>query len=229
MRYVQLDFTRGVAIVLMVIFHFSFDLNNFHFINTDIYHGVFWQYFRFLILTIFLLCVGISLSITHKKQINIKKVFKRFFILLLLASFVSIASFITFANTWIYFGVLHFIAISSILALIFLRLTWLNLFLGVTIIALFFLDIINMHWLYNILQSPLHLPKYTEDLVPLFPWFGIILIGLFIGKKELYLFPLKESYITQKIAYLGKHSLLIYMAHQPLLFGLTAGADYLLH
>ena len=215
--------------ILMVIFHFSFDLSTFHFINIDIYHGNFWHYFRFLILTLFLVCVGISIVISNSQSINIHKTLKRFFTLILLALFVSLASYFTFPKSWIYFGVLHFIAFASIFALLFLRFTWINLFLGLVMVILFVLDIIHMHWLYNFVQPSLHLPKYTEDLVSFFPWFGIVLIGMFIGKKSLYMFPIAENSFTNSIAFLGKYSLFIYMAHQPLLFGLTAGADYLLH
>ena len=78
MRHLQLDFTRGVAIVLMVIFHISFDLNNFHFISVEIYHGQFWRYFRYFILTLFILCVGISLVLSVQNSFNIKKIINRF-------------------------------------------------------------------------------------------------------------------------------------------------------
>ena len=229
MRHLQLDFIRGIAIILMVIFHLSFDLNNFNFINIDIYHGHFWKYFRYLILSLFILCVGIALVLSTQNSLDIKKTFKRFILLISLALLVSLASYFTFAQTWIYFGVLHFIAFASLFALLFLRLVWLNLLFGLSIITLYFTGFINMHWLYEVFQVPLHLPKYTEDLVSFTPWFGVILIGIFVAKKSLYLFPLKENKLTLTIGFLGKNSLLIYIVHQPIFFGLTYAADYLLH
>ena len=228
MRSLQLDFIRGVAIVLMVIFHVSFDLNNFHFINIDIYNGLFWRYFRYFILTLFIACVGIALVLSTQNGLNVKKTFKRFSLLLSLAMLVSLASYFTFPNTWIYFGVLHFIAFASIFGLLFVRLAWFNLFLGVTIVGLYVFKLISMNWLYDLTQALLHLPKYTEDLVSFTPWFGVLLIGIFIGQKSLYLFPLSENQFTHSLGYLGKHSLLIYLIHQPIFFGLTAGVDYLL-
>ena len=229
MRHIQVDFIRGVAIVLMVIFHISFDLNNFHFINIDIYHALYWRYFRYLILTLFILCVGVSLVLANRQSIDLIKNFKRFSLLILLASFVSGASYFTFAQTWIYFGVLHFIAFASFFGLLFLRFIWINLLLGLSIVTLYTLSLINMHWLYEFLQLPLHLPQYTEDLVSFTPWFGVLLIGIFIAQKKLYLFYLKENSFTHSIAYFGKKSLPIYILHQPIFFGLIAGADYLLH
>lgn len=229
MRYIQLDFIRAIAIVLMVLFHISFDLNNFHFIDINIYRGSFWIYFRISIVTLFLLCVGISLVLANKNGINLKKNLTRFFTLLIASLLITCVTLFIFPNSWIYFGILHFIALASLLGLLFLRFVWINLFLGVSIISLYLLNIINMHWLYNFVQPFLHLPNYTEDLVIFFPWFGVVLIGIFIGKKGYYLFPLPANSFTRDVAFLGKHALLIYMLHQPILFGLSAGAHFLLH
>jgi uncharacterized membrane protein len=61
---------------------------------------------------------------------------------------------------------------------------------------------------------------YTEDLVTIFPWFAIVLIGIFIVAMGCHLSPhLKANFISNKIAFLGRHSLIIYMIHQPILFG----------
>ena len=231
MRYLQLDFIRGIAIILMIIFHLSFDLNNFHFIDIDIYNrdGRDWFYFRMLILTIFMGSVGISLALVNENGINFQKSLKRFITLGAASLVITIASFITFANSWIYFGVLHFVALASVVSLAFIRYEWIALVIGLVIVTLFNLDIISMRWLFDILAPLLHLPKHTEDLVPFTPWLGVVLIGIFIGKKRLFLFPLVENKLTQYIAFLGKHTLVIYLVHQPIFFGLTAGTDFLLH
>jgi len=231
MRYLQLDFIRGIAIILMIIFHVNFDLNNFHFITIDIYnhHSRFWFYFRMIILTLFMLSVGISLALSHERGIETKKVFKRFLTLGVASLVITLATMVTFPHTWIYFGVLHFVTLASLIALLFLRLEWLTLLIGISIVALFNLNIISMQWLYNALSSTLYLPKHTEDLVPFTPWLGVVFIGLFIGKKRLFTFPLTKNRFTDSIALLGKHSLAIYLIHQPIFFGLIAGADFLLH
>ena len=231
MRYIQLDFIRGIAILLMIAFHISFDLNNFHFINIDIYNrdGLEWFYFRMIIVTLFMLSVGISLALVNENGIDYKKVQKRFITLFIASILITIATIITFPNSWIYFGVLHFVAFASVLSLVFIKYEWIALIFGTVIITLFNLDIINMIWVYHFFQPFLHLPQYTEDLVPFTPWFGVVLVGIFIGKKRLFLFPLSENSITQKIAFLGKHSLMIYLVHQPIFFGTIAGFDFLLH
>jgi len=213
----------------MVIFHLSFDLNNFHFIDIDIYnqHSHDWHHFRMVIVTLFILCVGISLALVNEKGINLQKSLKRFARVAGAAALVTIASLFTFPNSWIYFGVLHSIALMSLLALLFVRFEWIALILGIGIVVAFNLHYINMNWAYELLKAPLHLPKHTEDLVPLTPWFGVVLIGLFVGKKRLFLFPLQENKITNTIGLLGKHSLLIYLIHQPIFFGFIAFLAYL--
>jgi len=231
MRYIQLDFIRGVAIVLMVIFHISFDLNNFHFISIDIYnqHSKDWFYFRMLILSLFMLSVGISLSLTHEKGIDLKKALKRFYMLALASSAISIASYVTFPHTWIYFGVIHFVTVASLILLPFTKVPKVAFILGSGIVVLFNMGLIDMHWFFQQSASFLHLPHHTEDLVPFTPWLGVVLIGIFLGAKKLFLFPLKENRFTTNISFLGKHSLAIYLLHQPLFFGLIAGVDYLVH
>ena len=231
MRYFQLDFIRGIAILLMMVFHLCFDLNIFHFIDIDIYNreGRDWFYFRMIILTLFISCVGISLALANEEKTEIRKVAKRFMQLSFFSILITVASYIIFPQTWIYFGVLHFIALASLMALLFVRLEWIALLLGVMIVALFNLDIINMHWLYELLKGALNLPARTEDLVPLLPWFGVVLIGIIIGKKRLFLFPLSSNKFTKFISLSGKHSLVIYLLHQPLFFGIIAGLDWILH
>jgi len=228
-RYFDLDFIRGIAIILMVIFHFCFDLNNFGFIDIDIYHGDGWKYFRYIIITLFLLAVGISLSLANEKRIEFKKNFRRFIIILFNATLVTIASYITFPHTFIYFGILHFIALASIVALLFVRVPKIAFIVGITIVMLSYFKYIDMHWLYNYLQPLLHLPKHTEDLAPFTPWFGVVLIGITLGHYRLFLLHIPQNRVSKKIAYLGEHALLVYMLHQPILFGLTAAANYLLH
>lgn len=221
LRYLQPDFLRGMAIVLMVCFHFCFDLNHFQLITIDIYHGLFWHYFRYLIVTLFLLCVGISLHLAHSEGINWRKGLKRLMILAAASLVVSVASYIIFPKTWIYFGILHFIAVASLAGLLFIRLPHIALTVGIVMIVLWNMGYADMHWLYQQTAPLLHLPKHTEDLVPFIPWFGVVLIGIYLGNSGFYRFRLPEYRSVVSIAFLGRHALLIYLVHQPILFSLT--------
>jgi uncharacterized membrane protein len=143
------------------------------------------------------------------------------------AALISIATRFMFGERMIFFGVLHFIAVASILGLLFIRLFWINAVLGAAAIILGvyysnpFFDRPLMQWFGLMTFRP-----ETEDYVPLLPWFGIVLFGLFLGKLLL-----RQALSTaldwqgrrlpaRLLALSGRHSLLIYMLHQPVLLGL---------
>ena len=220
-RLHYLDVTRGIAIILMVIYHFSFDLDNFNYINIDMDNDIAWRGFRAFIVTLFLTTMGISLALTHHKGICWACLKKRTLFLGGAAVLVSLGSYLQFPQTWIYFGILHFILLASWLGLFFIGKPWLALITALVILIGSSLGWLHTHALFNVLQAPLHLPThYTEDLVNIFPWFAPVLIGIFIVGKGWHVYPqLTPNILSNKVALLGRHSLLIYLIHQPILFG----------
>jgi uncharacterized membrane protein len=227
MRLAGLDIFRGYAILLMVIFHLSFDLNNFHYININILYSQEWKYFRYFIVTIFVFSSGISLKLANQNGINFSKVKRRVLVLGVASLLVTIGSYTQFPTTWIYFGILHFFLFSSLVGLLFLNLPRLSLVLAIVIIVGYNFSFLNMHWIYNILQSPLHLPiAYTQDLVNIIPWLGVFLLGVVFAHYKLYRIVFDNKFFNAKnrvnifFTLLGKNSLVIYLVHQPLLFGL---------
>ena len=118
-RLHYLDVTRGVAIILMVIYHFCFDLDNFQYLHFEMDTDPFWRLFRFFIITLFLVTMGMSLALTHARGVCWSCLKKRTVFLGSAALLVSIASYFQFPDTWIYFGILHFILFASWLGLVF--------------------------------------------------------------------------------------------------------------
>ncbi len=227
-RVFSIDYLRGIAIVLMVLFHICFNLNHFNYIDINIYRGIEWRLFRAVIVTIFLTLVGVSLVFAYKNGIKLKKLFKRLSILFVSALMISIVTKFIFPQTWIYFGVIHFIFVASILALIFIPYPYISLVVGISIIVGYFLNILSLSFLYQYLQPILNLPRHSEDLVTLFPWFGVVLIGIFLANIGVFEYiKIKENYLAKKIALAGKHSLIIYLIHQPILFGSLLAVDYI--
>ena len=220
-RLHYLDVMRGIAIILMVIYHFCFDLDNFNYIQINMDTDLFWRGLRAFIISLFLTTMGMSLALTHAKRICWHCLRKRSLFLGSASILVSIASYLQFPETWIYFGILHFILFASWFGLLFLGKAWLSLITAVIILVGSFAGWLHTDALFNLLQQPLNLPfYYTEDLVTVFPWFSLVLLGLFIVAKGWHLFPqLKPNVISRKVGFLGRHSLLIYMIHQPILFG----------
>lgn len=220
-RLHYLDVARGIAIILMVIYHFCFDLDNFQFIQIEMDSDPLWRGFRFLIITLFLSTMGMSLALTHAKGICWYCLKKRTLLLGGAAILVSVASYLQFPQTWIYFGVLHFILFASWIGLFFVDKPWLSLITAIIILVGTIFGWLNTNVLFSFVQQPLHLPpEYTEDLVSIFPWFAVVLIGIFIVANDWHFSPqLKANFISNKVGFLGRHSLLIYMIHQPILFG----------
>ena len=224
-RLVGIDALRGFAIVLMVIYHFCFDLSYFGLADFDFYNDRFWINFRILILSLFLGLVGVSLVLANQPRLNVRRYLRRLSLLLASAGLVSLATWWMFGDRWVFFGVLHFIVVASLLGVLFVRAGWLNLFTGIGIILFAgqyqsaWFDTPGRRWIGLMTHKPL-----TEDYVPLLPWFGVVLLGIFAGP---YIMRWLQSHLQgiggvaaiPWLAFAGRHSLLIYLLHQPLLIG----------
>jgi len=227
-RAVIIDLLRGLAVVMMIVFHFCYDLTYFKLISIDFYHDPFWLNFRTLIVTLFLVIVGVSLYLV-KLHISAKqKIIRRLIILFLCALIITIVSYFLFPGRTIVIGIIHFITLASIFSLPMIRIPRVSLLSG---IALIFIGTNITHTIFN--QPALHwigLMTYrpaTEDYVPLLPWLGVVWVGIGIG------WLLNETRIGNRflsikvtipgykiVEWLGKNSLAVYMLHQPILFGL---------
>ncbi|BCW98509.1 MAG: hypothetical protein KatS3mg024_1336 [Armatimonadota bacterium] len=221
-----LDVFRGSAIVLMVAYHFCFDLGYFGHIRADFNHDWRWLSFRAIILSSFLLTAGASLGISAARGLNAHRFLKGLGQVAGAAALVSLGSWLVFPRSWIFFGVLHCIALSRIIGLAFIGRPQAALGTGVavTIAGHIFhipaLDAPALRWIGMMTFKPL-----TEDYVPLFPWTGMFLTGMWVGDQLLRSEPMKalrrwesRSTAVQLLAWAGKRSLIIYLLHQPLLF-----------
>jgi len=220
-----LDIFRGFAILAMVLYHFTYDLNYFRIISLDMNHTPTILLIRYSIMSIFLLSVGMSLALAHKNAIRWSAMRKRVLQLGSASLLVTIATYFVFPSSWIYFGILHFILVASLITVILLKFP--KVTLGLTLIILIgsVTNFLNMHALYALLQVPLSLPKYTEDLVPLFPWLAVVFIGTLLihynFHEKIFTLPLfnVKFHINKLLKKMGQHSLLIYLIHQGILFG----------
>lgn len=225
-RLAIIDALRGVALLLMFAYHFCFDLNYYGFTHFDFNHDGFWLGARSVIVTLFLLLVGISLQLANTHGIRWRSVWRRLLMLATAAGGVTIASAILFPNSYIFFGILHFIAVASLLSLPFLRYRWLALFVGMGLLwlGIGFSDPLfnqaHLQWLGLMTYKPI-----TEDYVPLLPWFGVVLLGVFIGSGLLKANGKITTWQGNAGAWsllrlAGRHSLLLYLIHQPILLAL---------
>lgn len=228
-RFAVLDIARGVAIVAMVIYHFCWDLSYFRFIAANVGFDLGWVIFGRLVLTSFLLLVGIGLVLGHGRAIRWPAFWRREAMVAAAALIITIATWFAFPDSFVYFGVLHAIALTSLLALPFLRAP-LALVIGVAATVIL-LPVLYSDPFFNAPQTSWIgfwvTPPPTNDLVSVFPWFGIVLLGVIAARMILSsgaaarLAQIRpENRVARGLARLGRWSLLIYLVHQPILLGI---------
>jgi len=142
--------------------------------------------------------------------------------------FITLGSLLMHPSTWVYFGIIHFITLALPISVLFVRAPYIALVIGTACILGYWVGILNLFpiWEWSVLH--LGIPTRTVDLVSFFPWIGVVLIGVFVMYKELFHIEIKPSAFSNKLAFLGQHSLIIYLVHQPILYGLFGLADMVL-
>ena len=220
-----LDLIRGIAIIMMIAFHFIYDLNTFGFTEIPLFThwaGIAW---RCLIVFLFLSAVGISLVIAHGKKLNLQKFLKRLIYLGIAALLVSSGTYIMFPDGWVYFGILQLIWVSSIIAIGFIKLPKTSLIIALLILFGSLFNQPNFN-IFTTILGP-YLPATSVDYYPLCPWLSFVFIGIYLGH-----FPYYQKIFSIRIIWLeviGRHALIIYLTHQIILFGAVSLTYYLLN
>ncbi len=186
-RFWEIDLLRGIAIIMMIIFHILFDLVFLDIVKINLYSGLN-LLFLYSIGTIFILLVGVSLSISHSRVINVLskrqiwlKFIKRGIMIFSLGLVITIFTWLYLRNGFIIFGVLHCIGLSIIFSIPFLKNKFINLFLGVILVFIgIFLKtmIFDTNWFLWLGFVPRGF--YTVDYFTILTWFGVFLICIFI-------------------------------------------------
>jgi uncharacterized membrane protein len=230
-RHGSVDALRGLAVVAMIVFHAIWTGSHFGFLPADALDGAAGRWSARIITAVFLFVTGLSLVLAHESGLDRRRFFRRVLIIGFAAVFVSVATFYALPASPIYFGVLHCIAVSSLLALLFLRLRlWVVLLVAVLLFAA--LEVRN----WNLVLDPAFLwlglsreVPVMADYVPLVPWFALVLIGIAAARvavlRPWLLFPVPKS--VSPLQVVGRYALPIYLLHQPLLFGIAFAAGHL--
>ncbi len=222
-RLLRLDALRGLAIVWMAIFHFSFDLRHFGFTQADFYRDPFWTGQRTAIVSLFLLCAGAGQAVAMAQRQSWPRFWRRWAQVAGCALLVSAGSWFMFPKSFISFGVLHGMAVM----LLILRLAGprvpvaVALLLGLVAVLLplaLHHPLFDSRWL-NWTGLVTRLP-ITEDYVPVLPWLGVMLWGFALIRWRPELLQGALPRLLHPLALLGRWSLSFYMLHQPVLIGL---------
>jgi len=223
MRVPEVDALRGIAIILMVIYHFFFDLSYFGLADINLYEFE-WQLFQRTVGFLFIFVMGMSLTLSEaKNREGYARHAKRAAKLAAVALLITIATWVYPHEGFIMFGIIHFIAAATLIGPLFFRLGYWNVLLGIVIIAAGFcigsmhIDSQYLFWLGITYPGYMPLDHYS-----LIPWFGVVLLGIYAGQR---FFPkakpmLKKTDSMGKLAFLGRNALLIYLLHQPLMIGM---------
>jgi uncharacterized membrane protein len=220
-RITAIDALRGGALCLMFVYHFSFDLRYYRVIASDFEHDPFWLGFRAVIVASFMALVGISLVLADRAGATTVHFWRRIGVIAACAVATSVGSYLVFPRAFIYFGILHCIAVASILAWPTLHRPLLALIIGAAIIVagLAYSDPLFDARALSWLGFTTHKPS-TEDYVPLAPWAGVVFLGVAAGHAlaRAHFRPLKAlAHAPRWLRFLGRHSLVVYMVHQPIL------------
>ena len=233
-RSVALDAWRGLAIVWMVAFHACYDLNHFGWWQPPqrFLSDPFWTTQRTVIVSLFMVVAGKAQACALQAQVGWRAFGRRWLQLLVCAALVSVATWVTFGPRWVSFGVLHAFAVMTVLA----RLTaswprWLLTALAAvawTLPEWLAFEALNARWAWFLGLGTAK--PATEDVAPLFPWMGMVWLGLAWGPAALRLasaWPLwgGQAPLVRGLACVGRWPLTVYMLHQPLLWGLLLAAQ----
>ncbi|WP_297323311.1 heparan-alpha-glucosaminide N-acetyltransferase [uncultured Bartonella sp.] len=228
-RLQKVDLLRGFALIGMVIYHFSWDLSYFSYITPEIPAEGILRLLARCIAFCFLFVCGFSLYLAHGKKIRWHAFFRRLFVIVMAACLVSLVSFLVMPQGLIYFGILHEIAVTSVIALLFLHTP---VFINLVAIAFFWVtpyfyqsDLFNAPYLLWIGFCASPLPSF--DYVPVFPWFSAGLAGLTIARIVDFFHAfqylergIRPRWLNSIVGWMGRHSLIFYLIHQPVLLAI---------
>ncbi len=229
-----IDELRGLSILAMIVHHIAFNL--VYFLELPLPHlSAFLDSGAFLaVQTVFIaIFLGLSGICSHLSRRPLRRALK----VLAAAAAVTAVTYFLFPEEPIYFGILHFLAFCMLLAAVGKKvLIKMPPTLGIILCLLLFLLTFHLpdgFLGFGALSLPLPKgwyqggiwtafgfasPFFTSlDYVPIFPYVFLFLGGFFLGIKEL---P-KGTRHSRFLAFCGRHSLFVYLLHQPLIFGIS--------
>ncbi len=220
----------------MVVYHASYVAVMYTLLAIDIYSG-FWWVFPRVIAAGFVCLAGWNLAGKRARGAPFSAFAKRAGMLGLIALVISIATWVALGKSFVFFGVIHLIAVSTLLAYPLLGKPALSALAGAVcmiaglVLGRYRFDFPWLAWLGFRPQG-----IFPSDYLPLLPWFAWAAIGAaaadtaarIIGRRETESThapkavrePLKRNWTVNALAFLGRKSLIVYLVHLPLLYGL---------
>ncbi len=229
-RWPAIDAARGVALVAMFAFHLGWDLSAFGLVPRALVLDPAFIGFGHGIAATFIGLAGLGLTLAARQGQDWPRALRRLAKIALAALCITLVTYYAFPDAYIFFGVLHLIAVAGLLSL---PLVWAPFWLvaliaaGALALPLFDMPVIfdsdALLWMGLGAKIPV-----TNDWRPLLPWFGVMLIGLLLGRavRARGLPGVLDSWhpggaVGHLLVFGGRHSLLLYLVHQPIFFALV--------
>ena len=214
MRIDELDSLRATALVMMLVLNFVTDLNHFGIMNTET--GDQWWWLARIAASLFVGISGVSYFLAHRLEYDFTKTSGRTKRLIFWAFVITIITYIFEPSAYVRFGVLHLLALASIVAFPVARKPEFALGIGLILLIIPLSSNSNLVWL-GLRETGF----IAIDYFPLNPWLGIFFIGLALASR---IYPegkpLTEIQWPEKWLWFGRNTLTIYVIHQPILIGL---------
>ena len=240
-RAYELDLLRGIAIVMMMCMHFSYDIryefgcDAFSYLESEWY----WVFIHPLNLVLF---VGVSGVCCAFSKNNLKRGAKLLGVALAFTVVTGAVSYFTDIYCFILFNVLHMLSVSTLfyalLEYIFTKLKLndnarafitglIGAYITTLLLRLHYLDGLSDNWLLIPLGIQVDGAPAVVDFMHIIPWMGVFLVGASLGKicykEKKSLFPKPSDTfckIKAPLEFLGRHSLIVYLVHQPVGYGI---------
>ena len=220
-RIEALDVLRGISVLGMIFHHTVYDLYAFCGAPATWFHNPLMDLVHYVFGSLFILLCGISSNFSRS---NVKRGAKAMAIALVITAVTALLDMI------IVYGVLHFLATAMLLYGLTQRLREslprivLPLFSAAGLALTYplangVLTETPHLWIFGLTTADFA----SSDYFPLLPWIFVFLFGTWLGRyvKEgrfpSFFYRVKEP----RLAAIGRHSLAIYVVHQPILFALS--------
>jgi uncharacterized membrane protein len=228
-RFWEIDLARTVAVIIMIVFDVLYVLNYLDIQNTGVpgpYKGAWW-WITEVNVSVFTLLAGVSLTISYSRGKKISSFMLRGLRIFGWGMVITLLTWLIAPDRYVRFGILHFFGIAFILAPFFTRFRFINLILGAALMAigiyLFEQGIyVDSRWLLWLMPYGFS----TMDYWPLVPYFGLFLVGMFFGEilypqgNRRFHIPEFSNPVASALTLPGRHSLVMYIAHWPILIGI---------
>ena len=228
-RIALVDWLRGAALIGMTVFHFAYDLEFFGLEARGYASQPHWRHFATFVAASFLFLAGAGLVLAHPDAVRWRRWGRRLATVILAALAITLVTWYATPKSWIFFGILHMIAIASIVGVAFVRSPW--WWPAAAAVAVLVIDRFAegglpdgraWHWI-GLSSGKIA----ASDFRPVFPWLAPALLGVAAARwcaradwLRVLARPQLEDRIGRGLRFLGRNSLLYYLLHQPVLFAL---------